>query len=256
MPSSPRPSQIDFGGAFARPPRATLALMVLTGVVSLVTIFDLGHWGSGGYVYRLVQFSPSQVLDSWKVWTPFTYQFVSVSPFGLILYELLLLWMFAAPLERQWGPQRFLYFFFGTSTGAAVLTTLLGMWLSPLRLAPVDGTWVATEAVVLGWVLMNWYSTVYFFVIPVRAPFLLVMSLGVPALYILTGSWVPFVTPLLGMGIGFLMLKQNLSPRRAWLHLRAWWIDRSLKRRARHLRVVPPPEKDRDREPKGPRYLN
>lgn len=250
---TPGPAQFDFSGVFVRPPRATLSLMVVTAIVSVVAMFDAGRWGIGIVTHELF-FSPWQVIDRWRIWTPFTYLFLVRDPLHLVLYETFALWMFAAPLERQWGSRRFLVYFFGTGTGAAIFTALLGMWSAHLRVAPVDGAWVATEAVVLGWILMNWYATVYLFIIPVRAPFLLVLSLGLPALYMLMGEWEPFVAPLAGMGIGYLMLKRGVSPHRTWLHLRAWWIERQLRRRARHLRVVRP--KDDESETKGPRYLN
>jgi membrane associated rhomboid family serine protease len=255
MPSSLRPIQSDLGGFLRRPPPATLALMIVTGALSLFTIFDIGGFGTGGRLARLLVFSPSQVLDSWKVWTAFTHLFVNANPTYLLMHEFFGLWMFASPLERQWGARRFLIYFFGTGVGAAVCVTLLGMFASQVRVTGVEGTWVASEAILVGWVLMNWHATAYLLVIPVRAPFFLVVALGMPALNIITGAWASQLAPLAGMGIGYLMLKQSLSPRHAMLRLRAWWIDRQLKRKARHLRVMPPPDKDRD-EPKGPKYLN
>jgi len=251
---STRPVQLDFGGAFSRPPRATLALMIITGVVSVLSMADVG-FGTGGGLARALTFSPAQVY-SLKLWTPFIYVFLAPDPLSLILYELFGLWMFAAPLERSWGQRRFLFYFFVTATGAALLTTALALLVPPLMRSPASGTWVATQAVLLAWILMNWNATVYLLIIPVRAPLLLVLSLGIPVLYALMGAWQPFVTPLLAMGIGYVLLKKDLSPRRSWLKLRAWWIERQLKRRSRHLQIVPRPRPEEDREPGKPRYLN
>ena len=250
--TSPRPVQFDLGGVFRRPPPATLALMIVTAVVSVLAMADVGFGTRGGLAQALT-FAPSQVY-ALKLWTPLIYVFLAADPLGLILYEAFGLWMFAAPLERSWGQRRFLFYFFATATGAALLTTALALLIPPLQRAPVSGTWVAGEAVLLAWILMNWHATVYLFVFPVRAPVLLALSLGLPALYALMGAWQPFVTPLVAMGIGYLLLKRGLSPRRGWLHLRAWWLEKQIKRRSRHLQVVPPPE--HDREPKKPKYLN
>ncbi|HEY3450045.1 MAG TPA: rhomboid family intramembrane serine protease [Myxococcales bacterium] len=250
--TSARPVQMDFGGAFSRPPPATLALMIVTGVVSVLAMVDVG-FGTHGWLGRNLAFAPSQVL-ALKLWTPFSYLFLQTDPLSLILYEAFGLWMFAAPLERSWGQRRFLFYFFATGVGAALFVTGLALLLPSLMGAGSSGTWVAGEAVLLAWILMNWHATVYLFVIPVRAPVLLLLSLGLPVLYALMGQWQPFVTPLVAMGIGYLLLKKGISPRRGWLHLRAWWIDKQLKRRSRHLQVVPPP--GNDREPKKPKYLN
>jgi membrane associated rhomboid family serine protease len=253
MPSH-RQSQFDFGGMFSRPPQATLGLMIATGVVSLLGMASHGYFG--GSFAQMVYFSPSQVLN-WRVWTPFTYLLFETDPLSLLLYELFGLWVFASPLEHRWGARRFLFFFFGAGTGAALITTLLGTFSSTLASSAFRGVYVASEAILVGWVLTNWNATAYLLVFPVRAPFLLLFALGIPVLYIIQGFWAPFVPVLLGMGIAYVMLRRALSPRRAYLHFRAWWIDRQLKRKARHLRVIPPPERDRDRDRKGPdKYLH
>lgn len=254
MPSQ-RQIQFDFGGMFSRPPQATLALMIATGVVSVVGMASAGILGTSALLRQLV-FSPSQVLDGARVWTAFTYLFLELDPMSLLFYEVFGLWIFASPLEHRWGSRRFLFYFFGTGTGAAVLTTVLGLLPSSLRVfSAFHGTYVAGTAILVGWVLMNWHSTAYLLIFPVRAPFLLLFALGVPALYIIQGVWQPFIPVLLAAGIGYLLLSRGISPRRAYLHFRAWWIDRQLKRKARHLRVIPPPDADRDR--KGPdKYLH
>ncbi len=255
MPSQ-RPMQFDFGGMFSRPPQATLALMVATGVVSVLGMASGGHFGSGSFL-QMVAFSPSQVLGYARIWTAFTYLFLELDPMSLLFYEVFGLWIFASPLEQRWGTRRFLFFFFGTGTGAAILTTLLGGFVSSSlwSFSGFHGTYVVGTAILVGWVLTNWHSTAYLLIFPVRAPFLLVFALGIPVLYMIMGLWQPYVPVMLAAGIGYLLLRRGLSPRRAYLHFRAWWIDRQLKRKARHLRIIPPPDGDRER--KGPdKYLH
>lgn len=259
MPSSPRPAQFDFSGVFARPPRATLALMVLTGIASIAVMFGQARFGAITPVRLALDFSPSQVLDGWKVWTPFSFLFVASDPFNLLLYEVFGLWMFASRLEQSWGPRRFLYYFFATGTGAALATTALAAALPSLRLAPpgtFPGPSIALNAILLGWVLMNWHATVYLFLFPVRAPYLLLFALAFPVLRIIQGFWEPVVPELLGMAIGYALMRRRPSSRRAWLHFRAWWIDRQLRRRSRHLRVVPPPQREERERKDPPQYLH
>jgi membrane associated rhomboid family serine protease len=246
----PRQVQFDFGSTFRRPPPATLVLMVLTGVFSVAAMVDVG-FGTRGQLAAQFMFEPTQVLDHWKVWTPFSYLFLMPDPVYLIFHEVFGLWVFAAPLERSWGQRRFLVYFFGTGTGAAIIFTLAGMWIDPLRGAGVVGPWVAADAIALAWVLTNWHGTVFLFVFPVPAPYLLIATIGIPTLYVLMGNW-GWIVALLALGIGYLMMKGTLSPRGIWLYLRAWWIEKSLKRRASKLRVVPPPGSDA----KKPKYLN
>jgi membrane associated rhomboid family serine protease len=246
------PFDADFGGMFSRPPQATLAIMIATLALSVLAMASGGRFGDGTVV-RLLLFSPAQVYESFKVWTPFTYLFVEVGPQNLLFHELVL-WMFAAPLERSFGVRRFLFYFFTTGAGAALLTAAISFAVPDLRAVPFRGTYVASEALVLGWVLMHWTSTVYLLVFPVRAPFLLIPALGVPFLYIIQGAWEVFTPVLLGMGIGYLLLRRGLSPRRAYLHFRAWWIDRQLRRKSRHLKLV---ASERPKDPGGPgKYLH
>ena len=265
---NPRNAQFDTRGMFTRPPRGTLAIMIATGVLSVVSMASAGGFGTGGLA-RLLLFTPSSVIDAWRVWTPFTYLFVTLSPIQLLFWEAFGLWMFASTIERQWGTRRFLYYFFATGTGAALLTSLLAVFAGSLRLAPLaafDGTYVAFEAILLGWVLMNWNATALFFFFPMRAPWLLVIALVFPFLGIISGNWIPYVPVLGGMTIGYLLLKRGLSVRGLWLRFRAWSIDRQLKsHKSRHLRVVSRPEDEdeaqseapeRDAEPKPPKYLN
>jgi len=249
--SNLRPAQMDFGGAFSRPPKATLALMVITAVLSVLAMADVG-FGTRGALASSLMFAPAQVFGL-KVWTPFSYLFLAPQPLELVFYELMF-WFFASPLERSWGQGRFLLYFFTTGIGAALLLTGLSLLLPGLMGAMIPASWVAGEALLMAFILTNWHATIYLFIFPVRAPYMLIFSVALPALYALMGAWQQFLGLLLSMGIGYLLLKRGLSPRRAWLHLRAWWIDRQLKRRSRHLQVVPPPE--HDREPKKPKYLN
>ena len=57
---------------------------------------------------------------SFQVWQPVTHMFMHGS-FNHILFNMFGLWMFGSPLEQLWGRQKFLFYFFSTGLGAAVL---------------------------------------------------------------------------------------------------------------------------------------
>ncbi|MDR0965781.1 MAG: rhomboid family intramembrane serine protease [Myxococcales bacterium] len=242
----------DTGSIFRKPPPGTLWLMALTAGLSLIALASSGRFGSSSLASALL-FSPSAVLDAHRLWTPLTYLFVSLSPLQLIFYVLFGLWMFAAQLERQWGTRRFLYFFFMTGVSAAVITTLLGTFSSSLRGVPalhIGGTGIAFQTILLAWVLMNWHASVFFFFLPVRAPFLLVIALLFPFFSIVQGDWEATVPVLTSMAIGFLMLQRRNPLRKLWLQIKLAWAQAELKRsRARrHLRVVQDQEQRQDDE--------
>ena len=105
----------------------------------------------------------------------------------------------------------------------------------------------------VAWVLMNWEATVLLFFFPVRAPVLLIIGVAMPLLSAVRGAWQPALHVLAAMAVGSFLMNKSFSPRRGWLLLRAWWIEKQLKRRARRFRVVPPPDDAR----KGPdRYVH
>lgn len=257
----PHRMSFDTGSIFRRPPPGTLGIMVATAALSVVGLASAGRFGTQSLAMALL-FSPSAVLDAHRLWTPLTYLFVSLRPLQLIFYVFFGLWMFGAQLERQWGTRRFLYYFFMTGVSAAVLTALLGTFSSSLRGTPpglFDGTWVAFETIVLGWVLMNWNATVLFFFLPVRAPFLLVFAFLFPLLSVIQGNWEPFVPVLASMAIGFLMLVRRNPLRKLWLRIRLAWTQAELRRTRRHLRVVHGDDERRERQDekkKPPTYLN
>jgi len=65
-------------------------------------------------------FQPFQVI---------TYMFMhSLQDFTHILFNMLILIMFGAHLERLWGPKRFFIFYFASGLGAFLLYNSIGMW--------------------------------------------------------------------------------------------------------------------------------
>ena len=54
-------------------------------------------------------------------WQPVTYMFLHspLNPFHLV-FNMLMLWMFGTPLERQWGTRTFLRYYFICGLGAAI----------------------------------------------------------------------------------------------------------------------------------------
>lgn len=241
--------RVTFASPFTRPPPATLALMVATLAASVVTMAIAG-WSPLPYFTRSVMCVPNLVLGELKVWTPLTYAFIETDPLNLILYLAFGLWMFAAPLERAWGTRRLLIYFFAVGTGTAVAVALLALVFPTLGAMPLRASYLIGDAVVLAWTLMYWGQPVYFFILPMKAQHLLVITIGIPVLFLIMGQVATVVPVFVALGIGYAISGGRVSPRRVLYQLKSLWVEWSLKRKARHLRVVVPD----DREKK--RYLN
>jgi membrane associated rhomboid family serine protease len=243
-------NRVTFASPFTRPPPATLALMVSTLAASVVTMAASG-WTSID-LPRSLLCVPLLVIRDFKVWTPLTFAFVELDPLNLLLYLAFGLWMFAAPLERAWGSRRLLAYFFATGTGTAVLMVLLSLVFPALGASPLHASYIMGDTIVLAWALMNWGQPVYFIILPVKAQHLLFLTIAFPVLSLLLGH-VSLVTPVfLALGIGYLLAGGKVSPGRVAYQLKTLWLEWQLRRKARHLRVVVPDDRERERK----RYLN
>lgn len=78
---------------------------------------------------------------SFRWWQPVTHMFMH-GGFMHILFNMYALWAFGSPLERMWGRNKFLFFYFSAGLGAALIHTLMNYYnvqqgLNALELAGV-----------------------------------------------------------------------------------------------------------------------
>jgi membrane associated rhomboid family serine protease len=99
-----------------------LSLNVMLFIVSLLLAgngFNLGQY-LGAHYFNSALFQPYQII---------THMFMhSQTDFMHILFNMLLLVMFGAHLERIWGPKRFFIFYIASGLGAFFLYNSIGVW--------------------------------------------------------------------------------------------------------------------------------
>ena len=112
---------------FANLPPVTRALMIANGLVFVLQLalgdaalaaFELWPLGSGNDPYAGSGFLPWQLL---------TYGFMH-GGFAHLLFNMLALLMFGAPLEHTWGDRRFLTYYLVCVVGAALCQLAVGAW--------------------------------------------------------------------------------------------------------------------------------
>ncbi|MEO6170469.1 MAG: rhomboid family intramembrane serine protease [Lysobacter sp.] len=112
---------------FSNLPPVTRALLIANAVVFLLqnvlgeaalSVFMLWPLGGGEGISPSPEFMPWQLLS---------YGFMHGS-FTHLLFNMVALLMFGAPLEHTWGERRFLTFFLTCIAGAAVCQLLVGAW--------------------------------------------------------------------------------------------------------------------------------
>src|SRR5882724_4375381 len=65
----------------------------------------------------MLALAPAAVLKHFAIWQLVTYMFLHGGVWHILL-NMLALWMFGSPLERDWGTRRFLQYYFLCGIGA------------------------------------------------------------------------------------------------------------------------------------------
>jgi membrane associated rhomboid family serine protease len=149
--------------------------------------------------------TPASVTHNLTVWQFVTYMFLHGGPFH-VLINMVTLFMFGNDLERYWGTQRFLRYYFLTGIGAGVCSWLVAM-NSPATIIGASG---AVYGLLLAYGLLYPNRIIYLnFLIPVKVKYF-VLFIGFVAFYssIADGNGgVAHIAHLGGMLVGFLYLK-------------------------------------------------
>lgn len=233
---------------------------VVTFVVSLLLLGS--HWFPLGIQALLVDattFTPGAVLGG-HVWQLVSYVFaLEPSPWSLLLGTWVL-WSFGLDIERRVGGRAFLVYFFGIAVAAALVTLLLSLPFPAVRGTTYFGASAASFGLLVVWGYLNRGAIVNMFVAQMRAEMVVLLWLGVLVLEAIGGSFLVLIPDFAAFGIAEVVMRSggDFSPRRAYLRLRAWQIERNLRKRASGFTVIPgggDKSGGKDRGPDGG-YLN
>ncbi|MBT3848977.1 MAG: rhomboid family intramembrane serine protease [Candidatus Marinimicrobia bacterium] len=160
---------------------------------------------------------PKLVWSEFMLWQPFTYLFFHGGVWH-VLINMFVLWMFGSELERLWGKEYFLKFYFGTGVGAGLVTLLFGL----NSMTPIVGASGAVYGVLLAYGLTYPNRTIYLYgLIPIKSIWF-VIGIGTIAFMssFNTISQISHMTHLSGMIIGYLMLKRPVHFNDLWFSIR------------------------------------
>jgi membrane associated rhomboid family serine protease len=163
--------------------------------------------------------TPELVLHYNAWWQLLTYMFVHGGVFHL-LFNMLALFLFGVPLERNLGSNEFLLYYFVTGRGAG-LATLVVNFYSGLALIPVVGASGAIYALLLAYATLYPDARLWIFgLFPLRAPVAVLVFTGLALFSELTGtrSGVAHLTHLAGLVFGYLyfLLRLRINPLRVF----------------------------------------
>jgi membrane associated rhomboid family serine protease len=219
------PPAVSF--SFPKPGPALWSILIAMAVLGVFAAF-VATWVPGGEaVFRALAFEARHSL--WQPWRLLSSGLLtSPTQWSHLLFSLAGLYFLGAPLERRWGPWRFVRFF----AVSIVLGNLVMMGVASAM--PPDaqerfhpeiafGPTAAITAVAVAWSIEFRDSTVNLFLfIPVRARTLFWVTLGFCVLDLVYPAGLPegVVAPFGGIIAGLVLGGSPSLARTAWLRLR------------------------------------
>ncbi len=244
MPRAPSYRSISYSFG---PGRLTPAIKAL--IWTNVVVF-IAEWVFPEIV-RFGGLTPVAVFTRLWIWQIVTYMFLHADPVHLLL-NMLTLWMFGVELERLWGTQAFLRYYFLTGIGAALSTLAVSLLPFDFAILVYNVPTVGASGAIYGLLLA--YGVIFR-----DRPILMWFLFPVPARWfvIITGAlvlWASITDPtggtahlahLGGMLFGYVYLKRGRGG--PWLDLKyrytRWRMNRLRRRFDVHPggRGAPPP---------------
>ena len=197
-----------------------------------------------GLFFPLFGLVPKLVWSEFMLWQPFTYLFFHGSIWH-VLINMFILWMFGSELERLWGKEHFLKFYFVTGVGAGLVTMIFGL----NSMTPIVGASGAVYGVLLAYGLTYPNRTVYLYgIIPIKSLWF-VIGIGVIAFMSSFDnvSQISHLTHLSGMMIGYLMLKRPVRFNDLWFTIRKRILEYKIKHEEKKITQHQAIEREIDR---------
>jgi membrane associated rhomboid family serine protease len=157
---------------------------------------------------------------------------------------MLALWMFGCDLERRWGGEFFLRYYFVSVVGGGILNALL----VPGQLAPSIGASAGIYGILLAYGLIYPNRIVYFyFLFPIKMKYFVGIIGGIAFYSSITAgqSGIAHLAHLGGMIFGYLYLRR-VNP---WERFKLYLDQRRLARLKRRFQVVQGRRRDDDSKP-------
>ncbi len=193
---------LSFGGPTTRAVKMLIIANVAVFVLRFLVLYAGGALFGFDALFGLV---PVLITRHFFLWQFFTYMFVHGGVFH-ILINMLVLWMFGCDLERTWGFNRFLRYYFVTGLGAGFCSYLVG----PMARTATIGASGAIFGLLLAYGVLFADRIIYlYFLFPIKAKYF-VMIMGALELYaVLTSSntGIASMAHLGGIVVGYLYLK-------------------------------------------------
>jgi membrane associated rhomboid family serine protease len=175
------------------------------------------------------------------LWQPLTYSFIETSPMGII-FGAIIIWSIGGWLEGVWGSKRMLLVALGCTALAGLLTAAMAVLRVPVAPVYAGGT-VLASILWVAYGLTIGKGQTNFWGIPLSGNAFAGIGAGFVLLGVLTSGNNLFegllyqLPEVLALVLVFVYMR-GASPRRLWLSIQHWRLQRQVRGRARNLRVI------------------
>jgi membrane associated rhomboid family serine protease len=176
--------------------------------VAIYLIYFFGSYMRGEPIFNSLRLVPADVVRG-SVWQLVTYLFLhDLGSIWHILFNMLTLWMFGAPVEETWGTRRFLTYYFVCGVGAGICVVLVNLAFGNPH-QPVIGASGAIYGLLLAFGMLFPNQTVLMsFLFPIKAKYMVMIFGGIAFISSFqTGSTVSNLAHLGGMIFGFVYIR-------------------------------------------------
>ena len=137
------------GGFMSNVPQAVKSIIIINVLVWIMTTLD-----RNGIIFSYCSLYPGHgnILPVWcRPWTFVTYMFLH-GGFAHLFFNMYALFLFGSVLERVWGTQKFLFYYFATGIGAGIIH--IGVQLLTNDFVPTVGASGAIFGLLLGYAML------------------------------------------------------------------------------------------------------
>jgi len=234
---------------FGAPPLSPMVLRIGAVLLAVHVAFAVGVKVIGLWImywlYHVIFALSSPGIETGFVWQVLTYAVLhSLDDPMHLVFNLLGLYFLGAPLEQRWGGAALLRFAVFCAVGGGVATAIGALVLPGVFGSVTVGASAAVFGLLGAWAWLNPDATILLaFVIPIRARYIVPISVGLDVLAYISGSPLAILAHLGGLGTAWLLVTGRIDPTK--------WFKRkrpatAASGRATRLRVIPGGRRDGD----------
>jgi membrane associated rhomboid family serine protease len=217
-------------------------------IIANVAVYLVYYFGSliqESPIFQSFRLIPADVVRG-KIWQLVTYMFLhDLGGPSHILFNMLGLWMFGAPIEQTWGTKRFVQYYFLCGVGAGVCVVLANLAAGNPNVAVLGASGAIYGLLLAFGMLFPDQEILVAFLFPMKAKYMVMLFGGIAFVFSFQrGSTVSNLAHMGGMIFGYIYIRTQFGRRRVAasspgfrLDLKRRWKEYKLQRAKKKFQV-------------------